>query len=135
MHIRYRKIIGVDWAVAFKGFKKHQPNYEIVIHGVLTAEPDSAKLTDAKIIERLEKENNMRPGAITKTTSLRRRRNNDEVKLHHSVILYTNDRHAANKCITNGCYIEYLHYAAERFTPQHQIMQCFNCCDYGHRPV
>src|SRR5437762_1462904 len=44
-----------------------------------------------------------------------------------------NDPHAANKCITNGCYINYSIHAEERFTPQFQLTHCFNCCEYGHR--
>ena len=92
-------------------------------------------MTDPEVIERIEKQNNMKAGTITGISPLLRKNNHDsdKVKLHHSIVLSTNDRHAANKCIENGCYIEYLHHAAERFNPQRQIMQCFNCCEYGHR--
>ena len=51
----------------------------------------------------------------------------------HSIMIYLKDNHIANKCITNGCYINYLHYMPQRFAPQFQIMLCFNCYEYGHR--
>src|SRR5271169_3479781 len=77
----------------------------------------------------------MKTGTITGISPLLRKinRDTDKVKLHHSIVVSTNDRHAANKCMTNGCYIEYLHHPAERFNPQRQITQCFNCCEYGHQ--
>jgi hypothetical protein len=84
-------------------------------------------------LKQFEDENNMNPGKIIKITPLRHKKNHDTVKLHHSVVIYMNNEHAANKCITNGFHIEYTHHAGERFTPQYQIVQYFNCCDYGHR--
>jgi hypothetical protein len=76
----------------------------------------------------------MKAGTITKITPLRRKKcdASDKVKLHHSIVVYMNDPHAANRCITNGYHVDYVHHAAEKFTPQYQIMQCFNCLDYGH---
>src|SRR5947207_10611870 len=52
---------------------------------------------------------------------------------HRSIVVYLNDYHTSNKCILNACYINYLHYSTERFVPQFEITQCFNCCEYGHR--
>ena len=90
-------------------------------------------MDNIETIKQLEGENNMKLETIVKITPLRRRKNHDSVKLHHSIIVYMNNQHTANKSITNGFHVDYLHYAAERFTPQYQITQCFNCCDYGHR--
>jgi hypothetical protein len=129
------------WSAAFEGLKFHEPMHGIVVHGVPIADLDTNKMNDADAIKRLEKENHMKVETITKITPLRRKPkqnspdNRDKVKLHHSVIIYMNDPHTANKCITNGFYIDYIHHAAEKFTPQYQIMQCFNCCDYGHRAI
>jgi hypothetical protein len=125
----------IDWDKAFQGLKLHKPNYGIVIHGVPRNDLDITTMTNTEVIKRLEMENNMQAGTITKITPLRRRDNQDsnKIKLHHSIVLHLNDKHTANKCITNGCYIDYIHHPAERFTPQFQVTQCFNCCDYGHR--
>jgi len=95
-------------------------------------------MTDSEVLLSLEKQNSMRAQTITKITPLRRKRRDTSdiaktVKLHHSIIVYMKDPSAANRCITNGFFVDWLHYAAERFTPQYQIMQCFNCLDYGHR--
>jgi len=121
------------WNAAFEGLKAHVPMYGIVVHGILVADLDSTMMDTAKIIKQLEVENSMKTETIVKIAPLRRRKKHDSVKLHHSVIVYMNDPHTANRCITNGFHVDYLHYAAERFTPQYQIMQCFNCCDYGHQ--
>jgi len=123
------------WNAAFEGLKVHVPMYGIVVHGIPVADLDSTMMDHAKVIKQLEAENSMKTDTITKITPLRRRKKHSDsvTKLHHSIIIYMNDSHAANRCITNGFHVDYIHYAAERFTPQYQIMQCFNCCDYGHR--
>jgi len=121
----------IDWSEAFEGIKTHEPNYGIVIHGMPTDELD---LDDPKTIKLLEAANNFPSETISKVTSLRRKDTEPSTKTKHcSVVIYLNNIHTANKCITNGCYINYLHYQPERFVPQFQIMQCFNCCEYGHR--
>ena len=120
-----------DWNEAFKGIKIHEPNYGIVINGVPINELD---LDDPKTIESLEAANNLPSGTISKITFLRRKNKDSSIKAKHcSIVIYFNKNHTANKCIRNGCYINYLHYQPERFVPQFQIMQCFNCCEYGHR--
>jgi hypothetical protein len=43
---------------AFEGFKVHEPMYGIVVHGVPIAGLDTTAMTDAKVIKRLETENN-----------------------------------------------------------------------------
>ena len=52
---------------------------------------------------------------------------------HRSIVIHLKNSHIANKCITNGCYINYLYYLPRRYTPQFQITQCYNYCEYGHR--
>ena len=112
--------------------------YGIVVHGIQIADLDTRVMGNREIIKRLETENNIKAGTIVKITPFRHRKNRtpDAVKLHHSIIVYMNNQHKANKCIVNGFYVDYLHYnAVQRFTPQHPIMQCFNCCNYVHRAM
>ena len=124
------------WNTAFQGLKVHVPMYGIVVHGIPMANLPSALMDTPKIKQQLETENHMKAEAIVKITSLcRRKKNPESVQLHHSIIVYLNDQHYANKCISNGFYVDYLHYAAEKFVPQYQRLQCFNCCDYGHRAM
>ena len=121
------------WNTAFEGLKIHVPMYGIVVHGIPIANLNPTTMDNTETIKQLEGENNMKPETIVKITPLRRRKNHDSVKLYHSIIVYMNNQHTANKSIINGFHVDYLHYAAERFTPQYQITQCFNCCDYDHR--
>ena len=126
-----KKLHSIDWTTTFNGVKIHVPNHGVVSHGIAIDELD---LTDPKTIKLLEVANNLQSGVITNITPLRRKNkaHSENVK-HYSIVIYTNDRHVANKLITNGIYINYLLCPAERFTPQFQKTQCFNCCDYGHR--
>ena len=124
------------WNAAFEGLKPHEPMYGIVVHGVPIANLDVTQMADTAIIKRIKGENHIGTRTITKITPLRRKRrieDKSKTKLHHSIVVYLNNQHTANKCITNGFYVDYLHYAAEKFVPQYQLMQCFNCCDYGHK--
>ena len=124
------------WSTIFEGLKVHEPMHGIVVHGIPIEGLDMTRMDDRDVIKRLEAENNIKAGTIVKITPLRRRKNrtSDAVKLHHSIIVYMNNQHNANKCITNGFYVDYLHYTmVEKFIPQYQILQCFNCCDYGHQ--
>ena len=108
-----------------------KPNHGVVSHGIAIDELD---LTDPKTIKLLEIANNLQSGVITNITPLRRKNKaHSENAKHYSIVIYTNDRHVANKLITNGIYINYLLHPAECFTPQFEKTQCFNCCDYGHR--
>jgi hypothetical protein len=53
--------------------------------------------------------------------------------LLQSIVVFTEDPYAADKCIQLGMYINSRRFPAERYAPQLQITQCFNCGDYGHR--
>lgn len=132
----YTKSPGIDWNKAFNttGIELHEPRYGIVVHGVPIADLSTDDMTSTKIIEKLERENNTPAGTIVSITTLRRRNKNPEKpQLHHSVVIFFNKYHEANKAITNGYCVDYIIRAAERFTPQFQIQQCYNCCDYGHQ--
>jgi len=121
----------VNWGEAFEGIKTHEPNHGIVINGMPI---DDLDLEDPKTIRLLEVANNFPPGTITKVTYLRRKDKQRSSKTKHcSIVIYFNNPHMANRCLTNGCYINYHFYQPIRFTPQFQVMQCFNCCEYGHR--
>src|SRR5436190_7822131 len=126
-----KQIHTINWSEAFEGIKTHEPNYGIVINGMPIDELD---LDDPKTIKLLEAANDFPSGTISKVTFLRGKDKEPSSKMkHRSIVIYLKNIHTANKCITNGCYINYLHYSAERFVLQFQIIQCYNCCEYGHR--
>ena len=80
-------------------------------------------------IECLERENTV---SIVKIAPLRRK-DSKKTAAHHSIVVFTTDPHAADRCIRHGFYINYLLYPAEKYAPQLQIIQCYKCGDYGHR--
>ena len=127
--------LGNDIWNAFEGLKLHEPIYGIVAHGIPKSDLNDTSMADPQMIKRLEAENKLEPGTIKKITPLRRRKVHAdyEAKLHHSVVIYMSNLLAANRCIKMGCNVDYIYYRAERFAPQFQVMQCFNCCDFGHR--
>jgi hypothetical protein len=123
----------IDWNEAFEGIKIHEPNYRIVVKGMPT---DDLDLDDHETIKLLEAANDFPSGTITKVTPLLRKDKDKDPSnktTRRSIIIDLKNIHTANKCITNGCYINYIHCMPQRFAPQFQVMQCFNCCEYGHR--
>src|SRR5436305_7097250 len=74
------------WNTAFEGLKIHVPMYGIVVHGIPIANLDPTTMDNTETIKQLEGENNMKPETIVKITPLRRRKNHDSVKLHHSIV-------------------------------------------------
>jgi hypothetical protein len=128
----------LDWNTALNanlGIKLHTPTYAIVVHRVPAVQLNEKTTRDT--IDQVEQGNNMPLNAITKITNLLRRNKQhqdtpDKVPQSHSIVLYFNDRQQANYCIKNGIYIDYTRYVGERFCPQSQIMQCYNCHSYSH---
>src|SRR5215468_8413733 len=51
----------------------------------------------------------------------------------YSVVVFTECSKKANKLICERLRLEGRYHAAERYAPQCQIKQCFNCQGYGHR--
>ena len=106
--------------------------HRIVIHAVPNEDFNIPNDTANKAMsERLEKENSL---PIVKIAPLRHKQDKgkDNTK-HHSIVIFTTDPHAADRCIRHGFYINYLRLTAERYVPQLQLTQCYNCGHYGHR--
>ena len=124
-----KQLQAIDWNSAFKGLKVRKATYGLVIHGV--QREDINLLEPNTTAELLQQENtNIN---ITKVTPLRRKPKT-EAK-HHSIIVFTEDSAAVDRCIREGFYINYRRYQPERYTPHLQVMQCFKCGEYGHRVV
>jgi len=119
----------------FDGIKVHKPKYGIVIHRVPKIEIDLTQ-DHAAIISKLEEGNaHTQDIHITNITSLHRKVNTSLQSLHESIVIFTVDTHATNRCIHGGIYINYLLFPAERYSPQLNITQCFKCGDYGQRAL
>ena len=75
---------------------------------------DEPNLEDFKIIRLLEAANDFPSEIISKVTFLRHKDKEFSNKTkRRSIMIYLNNIHSANKCITNTCYVNYLHYHAE----------------------
>ena len=120
----------INWESGLAGLQARQPKFGIVIHAVNKAHfnvlIDADKPTT---LDRIEKENTL---PIVKIAPLRRK-DNKKITEYHSIVIFTTDPHAADRCIKRGLYLDYCLYPAERYTPQLQITQCYNCGKYGHR--
>jgi hypothetical protein len=124
----------IDWNKALgPGTKLHTPRYAIVVHGAPATLNDTV---DQDTIAQIEQGNNMPSGTITKIANLRKRPTGKGASTprSHSIVAYLNNPQQANRCITNGIYIDYTHHTSvEHFHPDTQIIQCYNCHAYGHR--
>src|SRR6266516_3207034 len=125
----------INWGLAFKGLCVYRPKFGIVVHSVPKAEldvtcldnEDSRNLQAAKIHH-----DNTLP--VTKIAPLHRK-NSERASTHHSLVIFTDNPDAADRCIKYGLYINYRRYRVERYAPHLQITQCFKCYDYGHRAL
>jgi hypothetical protein len=120
----------INWSEALgttTGIKPHAPSYAIVIHDLHLS--NSSGIAPERSLRQVEIDNNMASGTINKITNLYRIPRN-----RAAVIMYLNCPHQANKCIKEGIYVKYVYYrSVERFFPQTQITQCYNCHGYGHQ--
>ena len=118
----------INWESGLQGLRARQPKYGIVIHAVNKAHFNVLIDTNKKPLERIEKENTL---PIVNIAPLRRK--DKKIAEYQSIVIFTTDPHAADRCIKRGVYIGYCLYPAERYAPQFQVTQCFNCGKYGHR--
>jgi hypothetical protein len=115
----------MDWEVSVEGLEAHKPKYGIVVYKVDKKPYD--KLThdeDETWIKHVKNVNNI---PIVNIAPLLRKNEND------SIIIFTTDPHAADRCIKQGIYIDCCLYNAQKYAPEQQITQCYNCGGYGHR--
>lgn len=118
----------IDWNLAFEGIQVHKPKYGIAVHGVAT---NSINLNDDYNDTAMvwENQNDMK---IVKITTLRRQAKHQPTA-HRSLIIFTENAEAANRCIKRGFFIDNLHHRAERYAPHLHINQCYKCHGFRHR--
>jgi hypothetical protein len=119
----------INWESGLEGLQARQPKFGIVIHAVNKAHFNILIDANKPTFDRIEKENTL---SIVNIAPLRRKENKKPSE-YHSIVIFTTDPHAADRCIKRGVYLDYRLYPAERYTPQLQVTQCYNCGKYGHR--
>jgi hypothetical protein len=123
----------VDWKAAFDGLEVHKPKYGIVVHGIPTKDLEdlNKESVNTELIQEWEAANDGLK--IKKIKYLRRKPRANREPANQSVIVFTEDPYAADKCIRFGFFINSLHHKAERYAPQLHVNQCYKCFDYSHR--
>ena len=122
------KEANINWGLAFECVHLHKPKYGIVVHGVATGAINLNEEYD-DITADWENQNNIK---IVKVTTLRRQAKHQPTA-HRSLIVFTEDAEAANRCIKRGFFIDNLHHKAERYAPHLHINQCYKCHGFRHR--
>ena len=122
------KEANVDWGLAFEGVHLHRPKYGIVIHGV-AAEAINLNEEYGDTAAVWERHNELR---IVKITTLLRQAKRQPTA-HRSLVVFTENAEAANRCIKRGFFIDNLHHRVERYAPHLHINQCYKCHGFRHR--
>jgi Zinc knuckle len=115
----------LDWEAATKGLQVRKPKYGIVVHKVDKSDYDS--LMDPRNLDTIKQMQQDNELSIANIAPLLRKDDND------SIIIFTTNLHKADRCIKQGIYINYCLYNAQKFAPELQTTQCYNCGEYGHR--
>ena len=122
------KLAELDWGKVYPGAKQYRRKYGVVVHKV----PTSAMGPNSNYKDVAKKWEISNPGlAITSITPLRKRSKRGLVA-HQSVVVFTEDSSAADRCLKLGFYIENICYRTDKFAPHLYIVQCFNCYKFGH---
>src|SRR5579859_5007136 len=126
------KNANIDWNEAYTGMKLYKPKYGVVVHGVPTY---TINFNDdhSEIKDEWEKQNARNEIKITSITPLRKAKERHRPTAHQSIVVFTEDAAAADRCIKLGFFINSQKLKAERYAPHLHINQCYKCHGYGHR--
>ena len=115
----------------FHGVSVVKQTFSFVAHGVSKQDIDFETQTQEEIKARIEYAN-CETITVKNARPLRKKTRNPNATTQ-SIVITTESLEHANDCITYGINIEHRHYQPERYIPQCQIRQCFNCQGYGHK--
>jgi hypothetical protein len=124
----------LDWSKYAPGTAPIEPQYGIVVHGASKLDVPlnlATHVTEEHVNREIEM-TNLKRFAIKKITPLRKYAKNPEAPTQ-SIVLQLSSPEEADECIMNGIIIGKRLHHVEKYMPQYQIKQCFNCYSYGHR--
>lgn len=135
-----REANNINWNSAYAGIQIYKPRYGFVIHGVpvyainLETGYENSKEYENTIDEWQKENANRNNVTITGIKALTRRKPRTENirKKHQSIIVFTDDAEAADRCIANNFIIESQSLVAEKYAPHLQLKQCYKCHGFGH---
>ena len=108
-----------------------KPEYGVVVHRASTSYLD---LNNQKQAKEYFKEKNGKDLQITRITPLLRKPRNPDAP-SQSVIVFVEEAEQADNLIRRGAKVGHRQLGAQRYTPQAQLKQCFNCQGYRHKAV
>ena len=120
---------GINWEDNLSGASLVHPEYGIVLHGVSKQVINTTTSMQEEIKEIIQSMNTINVQRVTPLT--KKPRNPDAPT--QSIVIFTQCPEEANDAIVEGIRIEGRYHAAKRYSPQHQIKQCFKCQGYGHK--
>jgi hypothetical protein len=132
------KDANINWGTAYIGIKIYKPKYAIVINGVpvwsTNLEPRYKNKNEYKdtINEWLKENANRNYVTIVDKPLARKPRSEHIRKKHQSIIIFTEDAKAADRCILNKFLIDSQSFVVEKYTPHLQLKQCYKCQGFGH---
>jgi len=121
----------ISWSLAYEGIKIHKPKYGVVVNRVPTEAINLNK--DYQDTAKTWSEQNRGINIVRITTLRRKSKAAEEVPKHQSLVIFTEDKEAANHCIKFGFFIDHCKHRAERYVPHLHINQCFRCYGFGHK--
>ena len=124
----------MDWSLMFNGVRTKKRKYGLVVHGVPKKDLDPTITEDEVILrDEIEEENTSRKLQVAQVIPLRRTRKHlNKTAAHHSVVIFTNSVEEADECLKRGMSIKGRFYYPEKYTPEHNITQCYKCYKFGH---
>ena len=119
----------LKWETILDGATTMKTTHSIVLNGVSKQHIDLESQSQEEIKALLEQDNNIK---VSRVTRLMRKVRNPNAPTQ-SLVAHMESLEDANYCINNDVRIGHRIYTAERYIPQCQIRQCFNCQGYGHK--
>lgn len=125
------KLRELNWKKDLEGAELVVQTYGIILNGVPKYIIDFERDTLEEIKTIIESANH---GLITveRVKALMNRPKNPEASTH-SIVIFTKCPKEADKCMVRGMAVGYKRYFPEKYKPQFQIKQCFNCQGFGHK--
>ena len=123
----------VDWDKVLPGTKVNKRKYGIVVHGVPKVDVDPTKDDQEMLTTEIKEDNESRNLSVVQVLPLRRTQKHlNRPTAHHSLVIFTHSKQEADNCIKRGIALKGRFYTAEKYTPELNIAQCFNCYKFGH---
>jgi hypothetical protein len=129
-------IQGLEWAKILKGAAISKKPRGVVMHGVSKRHINFETQSQDEIRTKINEENDIK---VLQVMPLMKRVKNPDAPTQ-SIVILMEDPSEANYCIDNGVdfridngvEIKKRNYHAERYMPECQVKQCYNCQGFGH---